>query len=52
MSFLQGISEDFIGSCFYSWKELMDKAIIGPHWAHLYGWPDDADEDIIAQALS
>ena len=27
----------------------MDKTIIGPHWAHLYGWPDDASEDIIAE---
>ena len=44
-----GLDADFIGTCFYSWKELMDKRIIGPHWAHLYGWPDEADEEEILE---
>jgi len=27
----------------------MDKRCIGPHWAHLYGWPEGADEDEILE---
>lgn len=25
----------------------MDRTIVGPHWAHLWGWPDEADEEEI-----
>eukprot|EP00656_Telonema_subtile_P053724 TRINITY_DN7845_c0_g2_i4.p1 TRINITY_DN7845_c0_g2~~TRINITY_DN7845_c0_g2_i4.p1 ORF type:complete len:1170 (+),score=289.91 TRINITY_DN7845_c0_g2_i4:179-3688(+) len=45
----RGITQDYIGSVFYSFREINDRSIIGPHWAHLYGWPDDADADALAE---
>eukprot|EP00658_Telonema_sp_P-2_P027401 TRINITY_DN2115_c0_g1_i3.p1 TRINITY_DN2115_c0_g1~~TRINITY_DN2115_c0_g1_i3.p1 ORF type:complete len:608 (+),score=158.63 TRINITY_DN2115_c0_g1_i3:101-1924(+) len=43
-----GASDDFIGSCFYSYKEINSSCVIGPHWRHLYGWPGHASSEEIA----
>eukprot|EP00658_Telonema_sp_P-2_P049896 TRINITY_DN3797_c0_g1_i2.p1 TRINITY_DN3797_c0_g1~~TRINITY_DN3797_c0_g1_i2.p1 ORF type:complete len:847 (-),score=240.58 TRINITY_DN3797_c0_g1_i2:167-2707(-) len=43
-----GISADFIGTTIYSFREISDREVVGPHWAHLYGWPESASEDEIA----
>jgi len=37
-----GAADDFIGSAFYSFKEIQMNEIVGAHWANLYGWPDHA----------
>jgi len=39
--------DEVIGSAVYSFREVLESGVIGPHWTHIYGWPIDADEDII-----
>eukprot|EP00656_Telonema_subtile_P051134 TRINITY_DN6814_c0_g1_i3.p1 TRINITY_DN6814_c0_g1~~TRINITY_DN6814_c0_g1_i3.p1 ORF type:complete len:910 (-),score=293.62 TRINITY_DN6814_c0_g1_i3:1309-4038(-) len=44
-----GAADDFIGSSFYSYREINSSGLIGPHWSHLFGWPDTASAEEIAK---